>query len=192
MKRNNLYPIFLKAERLNFLIVGGGKVALEKITFLLKSSPTANIELVAPDIIYDIEILERKKNVRLHCRKFKSSDLMGKDIVIAATNDRELNRYVYGIAKSQHLLTNVADTPELCDFYLGGIVTKGNLKIAISTNGKSPTMAKRIRQLLEDIIPDETDALLDNLNDYRKDLKMDFEQKVEHLNLLTESFISKN
>lgn len=192
MKRNNLYPIFLKAERLNFLIVGGGAVALEKIGFLLKSSPNANIELVAPDIMYDIEILERKKNVSLRRRKFKSSDLMGKDVVIAATNDRILNRYVHGLAKSQHLLVNVADTPDLCDFYLGGIVTKGNLKIAISTNGKSPTMAKRIRQLLEDIIPDETDALLHNLNDYRKDLKMDFEQKVEHLNLLTESFISKN
>jgi len=86
---------------------------------------------------------------------------------------------------------NVADTPDLCDFYLGGIVTKGNLKIAISTNGKSPTAAKRLRQLLEEVLPEEIDDLLDNLNAYRDTLKGDSEYKVKAMNEITEGFVKK-
>ena len=71
-------------------------------------------------------------------------------------------------------MVNVADTPDLCDFYMGGIVTKGNLKIAISTNGKSPTVAKRLRQWLEAVLPDEIDDLLETLRRYRKTLKRRF------------------
>jgi len=81
--------------------------------------------------------------------------------------------------------------PELCDFYMGGIVTKGNVKIAISTNGQSPTMAKRLRQLFEEVLPENINDLVKNLKDFRKTLKDDFEYKVEHLNKLTESFLEK-
>ena len=94
-------------------------------------------------------------------------------------------------AKSKQLLVNVADTPELCDFYLGGIVTKGNVKVAISTNGKSPTMAKRLRQFFEEIIPENIDDLVENLNIYRRGIKGNFSQKVSKLNNLTQSFILK-
>ena len=86
----------------------------------------------------------------------------------------------------------MADTPDLCDFYLGGIVTKGNLKVAISTNGKSPTAAKRLRQLLEDVLPEELDDLLDNLNAYRETLKGDFEYKVKAMNEITEGLVKKS
>jgi precorrin-2 dehydrogenase / sirohydrochlorin ferrochelatase len=82
----------------------------------------------------------------------------------------------------------VADTPELCDFYLGSIITKGELKIAISTNGKSPTLSKRIREFFEDILPENINDLILNLNEYRKTLKGDFEEKVNKLNELTASF----
>jgi precorrin-2 dehydrogenase/sirohydrochlorin ferrochelatase len=75
---------------------------------------------------------------------------------------------------------------------MGGIVTKGNLKLGISTNGKSPTLAKRLRQLFEEIFPEEIDTLLNNLDDYRATLKQDFEEKVETLNQLTESLIQQN
>ncbi len=89
-------------------------------------------------------------------------------------------------------MVNVADNPPLCDFYMGGIVTKGNLKIAISTNGKSPTLAKRIRQWLEGFLPEETDALLDKLYEYRNSLKGYFEQKIVAMNALTEKLLKKN
>ena len=90
------------------------------------------------------------------------------------------------------MLINVADKPALCDFYLGGIVTKGDLKIAISTNGKSPTVAKRLRQLFEAILPDTIDELLQNLQTYRQQLKGNFEEKVATLNQLTASLINTN
>ena len=89
-------------------------------------------------------------------------------------------------------MVNVADTPDLCDFYLGGIVTKGNVKIAISTNGKSPTTAKRLRQLLEEVIPEDINELVENINKYRETLKGDFEYKVETLNKLTEGLVEKS
>ena len=85
----------------------------------------------------------------------------------------------------------MADTPELCDFYLGSIVTKGDLKIAISTNGKSPTLSKRIREFFEDILPDNINDLILNLNEYRKTLKGNFEEKVDALNEITKSFKNK-
>ena len=83
----------------------------------------------------------------------------------------------------------MADTRDQCDFYMGGIVTKGNLKIGISTNGKSPTLAKRLRQWLEAILPEEIDPLLETLRKYRKTLKNDFEFKVKEMNKVTESLI---
>jgi len=88
-------------------------------------------------------------------------------------------------------MVNIADTPHQCDYYLGGIVTKGNVKIAISTNGQSPTMAKRIRQFLEEVLPDDIHELVGNLNTYRKTLKNDFQEKVEIMNKLTSDLIDK-
>ena len=100
-----------------------------------------------------------------------------------------MNHQVWEIAKAKGKIINVADTPELCDFYLGSIVTKGNLKIAISTNGKSPTLAKRMRQVLEEVFPDDTNVLLRNLHTFRKKLQTNFEEKVRILNDLTKSMI---
>ena len=85
----------------------------------------------------------------------------------------------------------MADNPPYCDFYMGGIVTKGNVKVAISTNGKSPTTAKRLRQFFEDVIPEDIDDLVKNLNVYRKTIKGDFEQKVEKLNEFTKGLVEK-
>lgn len=85
----------------------------------------------------------------------------------------------------------MADTHELCDFYMGGIVTKGNLKIGISTNGKSTTLAKRIRQFLETLLPDEIDELLDTLRKYRESLAGDFESKVIEMNKRTKLLLEK-
>ena len=86
---------------------------------------------------------------------------------------------------ASHQLLNVADTPELCDFYLASIVQKGNLKIAISTNGLSPTGAKRIKESLNDALPDSLDQILLNLNHLRSKLKGDFAYKIKKMNEAT-------
>lgn len=189
--KNELYPIFLKASQLNILIVGGGKVALEKVSFLLKSSPNANVLIISKEFKEDLFFLMKEHNIPFVKSAYNISVLKNKQIVIAATNNKEVNKQIYRDAKAENILINVADTPELCDFYLGGIVTKGSVKIAISTNGTSPTLAKRLRQLFEEIVPDEISELTQNLNVYRKILKPDFEQKVSHLNRLTKNLINR-
>ena len=122
---------------------------------------------------------------------FAEKHLKGIQLVIIATENKLLNVEIKVLAKDKGILANVADTPEECDFYLGSIVTKGDLKIAISTNGKSPTFAKRFRQILEDILPEETQELISNLKQIREDLKGNFFDKVKSLNEITESMVKK-
>ncbi|MCI5084014.1 MAG: bifunctional precorrin-2 dehydrogenase/sirohydrochlorin ferrochelatase [Saprospiraceae bacterium] len=190
--KNTLYPVFLKIHQLPTLIVGAGEVGHEKLSFLLKSSPLAKVRLVAPWVSPKVEALLAAypgHQVQIWRKPFEKEDLNGMQIVIAATNIRALNHEVYHLAKAENKIVNVADTPELCDFYMGSIVTRGNLKVAISTNGKSPTFAKRFRQLLEQILPEETNDLLTQLKIIRDRLGRDFEAKVKALNEVTKSLV---
>ncbi|WP_431162926.1 precorrin-2 dehydrogenase/sirohydrochlorin ferrochelatase family protein [Flagellimonas beolgyonensis] len=191
MERNELYPIFLKVNNLQVLIVGGGNVGLEKLSFLLKSSPNAQVQMVAPDFLKDTLDLASKHHVEITREPYNVSFLEGKHMVIACTDRPEVNEQVYHDCRARQILVNVADNPPFCDFYMGGIVTKGNVKVAISTNGKSPTTAKRLRQFFEDVIPDNIDEFVNNLNAYRKTLKGNFEEKVETLNEFTKGLIQK-
>jgi siroheme synthase-like protein len=113
------------------------------------------------------------------------------DIILIATNDKEANKAIRNMAKKERLLVNVADTPDLCDFYLSSVVQKDSLKIAISTNGKSPTLAKRVKELLNDVLPNDIEMLLNNLQTIRNQLKGDFEEKVKYLNDLTKKMVEK-
>lgn len=188
MERNELYPIFLKVHKLNVLIVGGGNVGLEKLTFLLKSSPNANVEVVAPKFLPELaELVARHPSVKLTEAKFRKKMLKKRHLVIACTDDLKVNKRIYDLSRKRYLICNIADTPDLCDYYLGGIVTKGNVKIAISTNGKSPTTAKRLREFFEEVIPEDINKMVENLNEYRKTLKGDFEEKVKKMNQITET-----
>lgn len=183
---NPLFPIFLKAHQLNILIVGAGNVGEEKLFFLLKSSPEARVWVVAEEVSDEVTSLASlHPQVIIKQKTFQEEDLLGIDIVIAATNNRAINIEIRKAAKLKGILVNVADTPDLCDFYLGGIVTKGELKIAISTNGKSPTFSKRFRQVLEETLPDSIPEMLINLRAIRDQLKGDFGSKVKKLNELT-------
>ncbi len=189
MEKNELYPVFLKVAVLEVLIVGGGNVGLEKLTFLLKSSPGARVTIVSKGFIDEVRDLAKNHKVTLVEKAYDKSYLIGKQIVIATTDDLDVNIQVYNDCKKENILVNLADNPTYCDFYMGGIVTKGNVKIAVSTNGKSPTAAKRLRQFFEEVLPENMNELVENLNSYRKTIKGDFEQKVTKLNELTKEMI---
>jgi len=191
MERNNLYPVFLKAKQLKVLIIGGGYVAEEKLRFLLKSSPDANVTMVSPMYREGTITVANTGKVNRITDHYNASYLKGHQIIIATADVPGVNVKVYKDCRAQDKLVNVADNPPYCDFYMGGIVTKGNVKVAISTNGKSPTTAKRLRQFFEDVIPDNIDDLVQNLNVYRKTIKGDFEQKVEKLNEFTKGLVEK-
>ncbi len=189
---NNLFPVFIKLEQLRLLIIGGGNVGLEKLNAVLQNSPATKIRLVAKTINASIKDLSRNHpGIELVERPYTSDDLDQADIVIVAINDKATSRVIGVEAKARGKLINVADTPDLCDFYLGSIVKKGNLKIAISTNGKSPTIAKRIKEQLNELIPEEIESVLQNMQSIRQDLKGDFAEKVKQLDDLTKVLSAK-
>lgn len=193
MKKNNeLFPIFLKTNELSVLIIGGGAVALEKLTAILTNSPTAKITVVAQEFSSSfIDFTDVYDTVELYKDSFNSDYLENQQLVVAAVNDTDTAGVIRQAAHEKGLLFNAADKPELCDFYLGSVVTKGNLKIGISTNGKSPTLAKRLREVLQEELPHELNDSLEQLNKFRTHLKGDFRKKVLKLNTLTASLNRK-
>ena len=189
---NSLYPIFVKLESLSLLVIGGGKIALEKLNSVLVNAPKTPVKLVAKEIIPEVRALQQEyKNLILEQRAYTYADFDTADLVIAAVNNLVVAEQIRNDAHVKGVLVNIADKPELCDFYLGSIVRKGELKIAISTNGKSPTIAKRLREILTETIPDEVDEVLDNMQSIRQQLKGDFEYKVQELNRLTTEYLSQ-
>jgi siroheme synthase-like protein len=187
---NRLYPIFLKLDQLETLVVGAGNVGFEKLQSLLSNSPNALVTVVAPRVLDEIEILlSSYPQCKIIKRAFHDSDLDNKRIVVCATDNTELHRQIKLLANQRGILVNVADTPELCDFYLSSIVQKGSLKIAISTNGKSPTIAKRMKEIIDGLIPVEMENVLDNLQTIRNRMKASFQEKVKRLNELTKELV---
>ncbi len=185
---NQLFPVFLRMDKLNLLVVGAGIVGWEKIGVMFKHCQnTLKIRVVAPEINeHIIELSNQNTNQFEIIRSdFNETHLEGMDIVIAATNIKELNKEVHRLAKLHNKLVNIADTPDLCDFYLSSVVKKGDLKIGISSNGKSPTLTKRLKEMLNDALPEEIDDLLQNMEEIRILLKGDFEDKVNKLNAIT-------
>ncbi len=190
--KNTLYPVFLKLDQLSVLLVGAGNVGLEKLESLLGNSPAASITVVAPFVKPEVQdLLKKHPTTVLYVRAFEENDLHGKDLVVLATDNPELHKQIKELAKAKGILVNVADTPDLCDFYLGSIVQKGQLKIAISTNGKSPTAAKRIRQVLDESLPGELDDVIEKLHTVRNSLKGDFSFKVKEMNRITSVLVEQ-
>lgn len=190
--KNTLYPVFLKLDQLSVLLVGAGNVGLEKLESLLGNSPAASITVVAPFVKPEVhDLLKKHPTTVLYVRAFEESDLHGKDLVVLATDNPELHKQIKELAKAKGILVNVADTPDLCDFYLGSIVQKGQLKIAISTNGKSPTAAKRIRQVLDESLPGELDDVIQKLHTVRNTLAGDFSYKVKEMNRITSVLVEQ-
>jgi len=189
---NQLFPVFLKLNQLHTVLIGGGNIGLEKLTGIVNNSDHATVTVIARNFLPEIHSLAGEhNNVKVIQKSFEANDLDAAHLVIAATNDNELNNYIVQAAHERNLLVNIADKPALCDFYLGSIVQKGDLKLAISTNGKSPTIAKRLKEVLNEALPEEIDATLQQMSDLRKTLSGDFAYKVKRLNEVTSILVEK-
>jgi len=190
MEGNQLFPVFIKLNTIHTLLVGAGPVGLEKLTAILGNSPDANVTVIGLEVLPELKHLAAQhERVSILKRAFEVTDLDGIDLVVAATNNDELNQQIRLEADRRNLLVNFADKPDLCNFYLGSIVKKGDLKIAISTNGKSPTIAKRLKQVLNDSLPEEINDTLQNMQALRNTLNGDFASKVKKLNAVTSSLV---
>jgi len=190
MEGNQLFPVFIKLDTIHTVLVGAGVVGLEKLSAMLSNSPNAKITVIGLEIHPELQALANTNAlVKVVRKEFAASDLDAADLVIAATNNVSLNDQIRKEADQRNLLVNFADKPDLCNFYLGSVVKKGDLKIAISTNGKSPTIAKRLKQVLNDSLPNELNDTLQNMEALRNTLNGNFAAKVKKLNEVTSVLI---
>ena len=187
---NTKFPIFLKPENLTFTVFGGSEIAEEKLHFLLKSSPHATVRVFASTFTEPVQtLIDKHANVRAIPRwRAWPWDVGRNDVSIVATIEPREVQWSERLGRMMGHLLNVADVPDRCDFYMGGIVTNGSLKLAISTDGKAPILAKRMREWLEDVLPEDVESNLEELQALRRELKGDFAQKQATLRALTRHF----
>jgi len=143
----NLFPLFVKLDGRRVIVVGGGEIATSKMEGLLQAG--ANIVVVSPALNAQLTALVRENKIVWREKDFSAEDLQDAFLVIAATSVPSVNEAVYRAADARGLLCNAVDDIENCHFYYGAVVQRGDLQIAISTNGKSPALAQRLRKELE-------------------------------------------
>src|ERR1700760_3685376 len=164
----SLLPIFLKLDGRPGLLVGAGNVALEKINSLLLTG--LRLRVIAPDAIPEIRRLADDGQLEWFERRFDPADLNGNFVVIAATDDPEVNATVYRESVRRGILVNSVDDPPHCDFYFGSVVRRGDLQIAISTAGESPAVAQRIRREIDARLAADIGPWLTNLGAFRREV----------------------
>jgi siroheme synthase-like protein len=164
----SLFPMFLKLEGRACLIVGAGRIALEKVESLLPTGATLTV--VAPDALPQIQQLAAEDRLRWLQREYDPSDLDNIFVVIAATATPAVNHAVYAEATRRKILCNAVDDPPFCDFYFGSIVRRGDLQIAISTNGDSPALSQRLRLEIDAQLPDDLGEWLAQLGALRREV----------------------
>jgi siroheme synthase-like protein len=165
MKGEQLYPIFLKLAGQRCLVVGGGAVAQRKIVGLKECG--AEITVVSPKLTPELEASARRGEFRYLQRCFQEQDLVGVQLVICATDDPEVNGKIARMCRDRGIFVNVVDQPELSTFFVPAVVRRGPLSISISTGGTSPLLARRVRELLENVISDELGELAALLGELR-------------------------
>ncbi|MEJ2282413.1 MAG: bifunctional precorrin-2 dehydrogenase/sirohydrochlorin ferrochelatase [Desulfobacterales bacterium] len=162
------YPVHLKIENRNCLVVGGGGVGTRKVKTLLECG--ARVTVISRELSRELRELAESGDIDLEQRSYRSEDLNGMFLVIGATNDMKLNRQISNDAEQLNTLCNIADRPEVCNFILPAIVRRDDLVITVSTSGKSPAMAKKLRKALENQYGEEYGELLRLMGAIRKKL----------------------
>jgi siroheme synthase-like protein len=164
----SLFPLFLKLEGKRCLVVGAGFIGLEKVESLLRCG--ASVRVVAPMAIERVRQLSSEGKIEWLDRCYEPEDTTGCDLIIAATNDRDVNRVVFEEATRLSILCNTADDPPLCDFFFASIVQRGPLQIAISTAGQSPALAQRLRREIDAQLPADLGPWLTDLGQLRREV----------------------
>ena len=183
-----LFPMFMKLKGRPCLVVGAGTIGEPKISSLIAAG--ASTRVIALNATAAVAEWARAGSIVWEARAFDVADLDGVFMVIAATNSRELNAAIFNEARQRNILCNVVDDPEYCDFYYPAVVRRGDLQLAISTNGQSPALAQRIRRELEIQFGPEYGEWLEQLGKIRQQLfgsKMNPEERRQLLHELASS-----
>lgn len=163
------YPIALDLQDKHCLVVGGGSIATDKVEGLLAVG--ARVMVVSPEISPRITALVIEGEVRWEKRRYQPSDLDGMALVYGATDEVEVNAAIIADARDLGILANAVDDPPNCDFFAVAVVRRGDLQIAVSTNGHSPAFARWMREYLDAWLPEECGSLLEVLADVRREVK---------------------
>jgi len=161
----SFYPICLDLEARACVVVGGGRVAERKVLGLL--SCQAQVSVISPELTEELQLQHASGNIEWIDREYRQGDLAQAFLVIAATDDEETQKQVYVEADTNNLLLNVADVPKRCNFILPASAKQGDLTISVSTAGKSPALARKIRMELEKRYGPEYRVLVDILGAVR-------------------------
>ena len=163
------YPVFLDIKEKRCVVIGGGNVALRKVNMLLDH--TAGVEIISPELCSELSQLVTEGKVKAIQREYEPSDLDGAFLVVAATADSETNEQVAKEATERGILINVVDVPKLSNFIVPSYLRRGDVTIAVSTGGKSPALARKIRTELEQSFGDEYATLASLADEVRSELR---------------------
>lgn len=187
---NELYPIFVRLRNRRTLVVGGGAMATVRVKQLLAAG--AAVTVIAPEASDEIERLASEGSLQLIKREFERSDVdQSFFVVIGATNNGPAQQALAEEAERRGLLYNVVDHPEHCNFYTPAVVERGDLKIAICTQGQSPVLSGRVRRELEKALPASAGEFTAMLGDLRKKLKLKIPGNLKRQKELLTEFIDK-
>ncbi|HHJ18156.1 MAG TPA: uroporphyrinogen-III C-methyltransferase, partial [Gammaproteobacteria bacterium] len=168
----DFFPIFLKLEDRDCLVVGAGKVASRKVTLLLRAG--ARVQVVAPELCVELAALLAEGKISHLAREFEDHDIEGKALVIAATDRKAVNSRVSELANARNLPVNVVDQPELCSFIMPSIIDRSPVQVAVSTGGASPVLARLLRARLESYVPAAYGRLAQLMDSFRDRVKQRF------------------
>ena len=172
MKR---FPLFVNLDKLPVLVVGGGEIAERKINLIIKAN--ANVEVLARKFTPNVEQIISKKKLKKIKKSLDISTLSSNySLIIAATDNKQVNKKLFNFAKKNNILINVVDQPELCTCTFGSIVERGDLVVAISTGGSAPVFARNLREKLETLLPQSTKQLIDFSSTIREKVIRSFSQ----------------
>ncbi|MFN8023609.1 MAG: bifunctional precorrin-2 dehydrogenase/sirohydrochlorin ferrochelatase [Acidimicrobiales bacterium] len=160
------YPLVVRLDGRTVLVVGGGAVALRKTEGLLASG--AHVRVVSPEFVDGFASLVGAELVQ---RRYEPADLDGAWLVVAATNDPVVQQQIFDECEARHVFCNAVDDPDRCSFVLPAVERRGAVIVAVSTQGRSPTLAKHLRDRLAAALPDDVDALAERLSAERRALQ---------------------
>lgn len=184
----NLLPIMLKVKGKRCVVVGGGEVAAQKVKQLLDCE--ASVTVVSPELCPELKELAERGHIQWLKMQYEPTVLDGAFLVFSCTDDRRVNERVSNDCNARHILCNVVDTPELCDFYMPSVLRRGELVIAVSTSGNSPALARKVRLFLEGMVGDEFGSLVEIMGEMKDEMRSKLktvEQRRRFIDLVWES-----
>jgi len=170
-KKTIFFPILINLHKLPCLVIGGGSVALRKVTTLLNFK--IQVTVIAPTICKPLKDLSKKNKIKIIQKSYHKDLLNNFEIIFCATNNSQINQTVAKDCKGENKLLNVADVPELCDFILPAVVKRGDLTISVSSQGRAPFFAKEIKNKIDHIYPSYYEDIIDLAGNFRSIIMSD-------------------